>query len=489
MSNEARLTLSFREDISFAESGNGVAVLRGSQVDIPMQRLSAGWLEAMRTLSNGGATEGYLAGLVLARDGPTSLFHFQQMLGRLGNAGLICSTLQQDERPLATIVPLTSRYRPAHDVSREQPCVLSRFAYVHREGGQMVLECPLGHAKVILHSGKAMELIGLLDVATTWPHLATRADIDEKMACAFMGLLASAEALSAPDENGKTAEDSDAGLAQWEFHDLLFHARSRMGRHRTPYGGSFRWRGRFEPLPPVKPAVSANRIALFRPDLNQLNQDDRPFSAVLEARRSVRDYDDDQPITERQLGEFLYRSARVKQVYEAGEGDMSVSFRPYPAGGALYELEVYAVVDQCSGITGGLYHYDPLAHELELVAAPSQITETLLQLAWNTANRQSRPQVSLHITARFQRVQWKYQSLAYSLILKDVGSLYQTMYLVATALGLAPCALGGGDAELFATAASLDYYQETSVGEFVLGSVKRGSDGQHEPEGRGATVL
>jgi hypothetical protein len=38
------------------------------------------------------------------------------------------------------------------------------------------------------------------------------------------------------------------------------------------------------------------------------------------------------------------------------------------------------------------------------------------------------------------------------------------------AMGLAPCALGGGDSDLFARAAGTDYYAETSVGEFLLGS-------------------
>jgi SagB-type dehydrogenase family enzyme len=74
------------------------------------------------------------------------------------------------------------------------------------------------------------------------------------------------------------------------------------------------------------------------------------------------------------------------------------------------------------------------------------------------------------LTARFQRLMWKYQSLAYALILKHVGVLYQTMYLVATAMGLAPCAVGGGNSDLFAQATGLDYYTETSVGEFLLGS-------------------
>ena len=59
---------------------------------------------------------------------------------------------------------------------------------------------------------------------------------------------------------------------------------------------------------------------------------------------------------------------------------------------------------------------------------------------------------------------------AYALIMKNVGSIYQQMYLVATALHLAPCALGGGNADHFAAAAGLDYYTEGSVGEFVLSS-------------------
>jgi SagB-type dehydrogenase family enzyme len=60
--------------------------------------------------------------------------------------------------------------------------------------------------------------------------------------------------------------------------------------------------------------------------------------------------------------------------------------------------------------------------------------------------------------------------MAYAAVLKDVGVLYQTMYLVATAMGLAPCALGGGDSDLFAAAIGGDYYAEASVGEFLLGS-------------------
>src|SRR5262249_42608725 len=79
-------------------------------------------------------------------------------------------------------------------------------------------------------------------------------------------------------------------------------------------------------------------------------------------------------------------------------------------------------------------------------------------------------QVLILLAARFERLAWKYESIAYSLVLKDVGVVYQTMYLAAAAMGLAPCAVGCGDSDAFARAAGTDYYVETSVGEFLLGS-------------------
>jgi hypothetical protein len=52
--------------------------------------------------------------------------------------------------------------------------------------------------------------------------------------------------------------------------------------------------------------------------------------------------------------------------------------------------------------------------------------------------------------------------------------LYQTMYLVATSMGLAPCGLGNGDTELYCRAAGTAYHVESSVGEFMLGSLPEG---------------
>jgi SagB-type dehydrogenase family enzyme len=63
-----------------------------------------------------------------------------------------------------------------------------------------------------------------------------------------------------------------------------------------------------------------------------------------------------------------------------------------------------------------------------------------------------------------------YGPLAYSLILKEVGALFQTIYLVAEYLGLATCALGGGiPDDAFSRIGKIEELAEPVVGEFMIG--------------------
>jgi SagB-type dehydrogenase family enzyme len=80
-----------------------------------------------------------------------------------------------------------------------------------------------------------------------------------------------------------------------------------------------------------------------------------------------------------------------------------------------------------------------------------------------------RPQVLMAIAARFDRISWKYSAIAYSLILKDVGVLTQTLYMMATDMGLGGCAIGTGNIDLFAKMTGLDFHVEGLVGQFALG--------------------
>jgi SagB-type dehydrogenase family enzyme len=76
--------------------------------------------------------------------------------------------------------------------------------------------------------------------------------------------------------------------------------------------------------------------------------------------------------------------------------------------------------------------------------------------------------VLLTLAARVPRTAWKYERQAYRTVLLDAGAMIGTMYLAATAMGLAPCAIGNGDPALFARLTGLDPFEETSVAEFAL---------------------
>jgi SagB-type dehydrogenase family enzyme len=83
------------------------------------------------------------------------------------------------------------------------------------------------------------------------------------------------------------------------------------------------------------------------------------------------------------------------------------------------------------------------------------------------------PQILFTIAARFGRVSWKYASIAYSLILKDVGVLIQTLYLMATDMGLGGCAIGTSNINLFAKMTGIEFHIEGPVGQFALGRGKK----------------
>lgn len=132
-------------------------------------------------------------------------------------------------------------------------------------------------------------------------------------------------------------------------------------------------------------------------------------------------------------------------------------------------MEFYILNNRSEGLDRGLYRYDGSQHELEHVCRANEDVEFLLKYAAECANIKVTPDVVIILAARFLRMMWKYESISYATILKNVGVIYQTMYLVATAMGLAPCALGGGNSSVFCRAAATNRWEESSVGEFMLG--------------------
>jgi SagB-type dehydrogenase family enzyme len=415
--------LRLRRDASWKDR-----VLLEGHIQMRLDKLSPGLEAAMDMLAGEGAEEDALDEAV----GEDDLMALQLLLRNLETKGW----LERSLPGLATLTPVGHQLVPV--LVRPRALVLSRFAYVRRDGDDVVVETPKASVRLVLHDQSALPRVFAPSVADPLGRLLARAGI----------------AVAPEAEDGFEQE-------QWQFHDLLQHARSRVGRHLGDYGGSYRFESRVPPLPVTRPQFEPS-FALAEAEPAD------PLSQVLAQRRSIREHDDEHPLTKAQLGEFLGRVARQRETWS--DEHQELSSRPYPSGGAAHELELYPLVRLCEGLEPALYHYDPAGHTLGRVAEPGQWTMLLLEYARGAAVMERPPQVVLLVTARFGRVTWKYESMAYALVLKHVGVLYQTMYLVATAMGLAPCALGGSNSDAFAAATGLDYYAEPHVGEFVLGS-------------------
>jgi SagB-type dehydrogenase family enzyme len=481
------LVLSWREGVAAAADGEGSLVVQGPAGRVSLRRVAPALVAALRRLDPPGEDEERLAESVRG-SGNGSLARWHYYLERLSRRGLLCQSARADGTRLATLVAVSAAFaaRPVTAVPGRR-YVLSRFAYLRGEAGAAVVESPLAHCRVVLNDCRAAALVGALAAPAVAEELATRVGAFPADAVLdVLTLLLRAGMLGEADDEGSCAVDRSPALQTWAFHDLLFHARSRAGRSDAPYGATYRLAGRLDPPSALKPTPAGPAFELARPDLARLERDDPPLARVMERRCSSRNFDPEHPITDRQLGEFLYRVARVKTLRREelatprGPVGMDFAPRPYPAGGGLYELEVYAVVSRCANLEAGLYHYDPSGHLLVRLCGRTAEVEGLLQeAAVSTGVPEGDLQVLLILAARFPRVAWKYESIAYALTLKHVGVVFQTMYLAAAAMGLGACAVGGGDADRFARAAGTDYCAETSVGEFLLGSPRErptGSD-------------
>jgi SagB-type dehydrogenase family enzyme len=414
-------------------------------------RLDAGGREVLRRLARGRCATADLHEVADA-DAAAAL------LAALHAGGWLMTTVSLRGRPLYTVQPLRPAPAPTGEVG---DVVLSRFTVLHREHDDLVAESPLATATVRVHDPAVAALLAAL--TTPAPDTGLPAEVATRLLADLR-----AAGLVVPADHG---EETEPRLRRWRPHDLWFHQRSRQGNGGYAglgYGRTKWARGLLDPVPARHDPYPGPAVELPRPDLEWLREHDVPLTAAVEDRRSVRVHDDGRPVTAGQLGELLYRCSRVRGSFEA-DGVEHLSL-PYPSGGSVYELELYPVVRKVDGLDAGMYHYDRHEHRLRLVREPGPAVARLLRSAAASASAERPPQVLIVVAARFGRLTHTYEELAYALVLKHVGVLYQTVYLVATAMGLAVCGLGGGDAAAFTEATGLDQTEESSVGELMLGS-------------------
>ena len=396
------------------------------------------------------------------------------LLRRLAQHGLLEYRLfsPRDGKDLLVIEPQVREYWPRRaKLGENDTIVLSRFAYLRRRGNEMVLESPRAGALFRISDPSIVTTLSAL----SRPQKINTLGRDAASFIAVAALLVDCQILlklSRKDGEGLRLNEGDGNLVLWDFHDLLFHTRSTEGRHANPVGGTFTYAEAVAPQPAVRPSWPGRIIELGK---FSAPEPVSGFAALLLERHSTRDFDDAHPVTLAELAQFLGTTARVLSEWNSGAHagpEVTYSTRPYPSAGSAYELELYLAVSNCEGLARGLYHYDAGGHALVAIGASAQHLHMLASAAEFAMDASGPPQVLITIAARFGRISWKYSSIAYSLILKDVGAMIQTFYLAATDMGLGGCAIGTTNIDLFAKITGLELHVESPVGQFALGRGK-----------------
>ena len=466
----AAATLSARllSHVTLQAQAGGAVVARFDDVALGLGKFSAQAAERAKRLHVGLPLSTFASGnretdkeiLILVR--------------RLAGRGLIEYSLRRSRNEdLVVIEPQLPDYWPRlAQLGNADTLALSRFAYMRRRANEMVLESPRAGALFKICYPKIAAALASLVTPQQIKQFRHQKDFP---GLELLSLLVDCQILFKTAGDGLRPAEGDDALVLWDFHDLVFHARSTEGRHANPLGGAYSYADAIAPLPAVRPPWPGTKVDLR--ELSSAAMDaPSPTAKLIRERHSTRDFDNQRPITLAELARFLDSTARVLSELKTtldhrggGGPELSYTVRPYPSGGASYELELYLAVDTCEGISRGFYHYDAGAHALVAIETRGHHLDALLKGAELAMGVSAAPQILITIAARFGRVSWKYSSIAYALILKDVGALLQTFYVMATDMGLGGCAIGTTNIELFAKMTGLHFHVEGPVGQFALG--------------------
>jgi len=168
------------------------------------------------------------------------------------------------------------------------------------------------------------------------------------------------------------------------------------------------------------------RITLPAPD----RDGSVPLETTLQKRRSVRSFQD-APLALQAVSQLLWAAQGITD---------RRGFRTAPSAGALYPLEIYVAVEKVSGLTAGIYLYEPLKHSLILIAAGDYLAKLSRVALWQDVITQA-PAVFV-VAGMAKRTTSKYGERGLRYMYMESGHAAQNICLQAVAIGLDSVTIG-----------------------------------------------
>jgi SagB-type dehydrogenase family enzyme len=442
MRHTVRLRPGFRVEL---DRKGGVAEIVGGRRPISLAAFSSDQRTRVARLSGRGCNiERFIGGATAAQ--PALIAARLVLLKMLAGAGLLRYGLALGRRSYLEAEPLNARFEWKPQALRRSARYRLAPAVILRQlRNDWLLEATLAHVRIYIARPECLAMLAAMTRGVSLGEIASAAP--------SLGAATTARILTFLVKSGVVVDVACDGVEDWRTwaeDDLLFHRHTRFGFFPDPVGSSRRkaMMARSKTVPPVARAISIVPL----PSAGRASAD-RALSAVLSARRSRRS-PGRRPIDVARLSVFLSRVVR----------DIA-----FPRFGGLDVFDYYLAVGRCSGVAPGLYRYRPRPHALEtLAAAPSYVQAKLGQAGYALGAAKHPPDLVVKIVVDIAMASRAYDAIAYRLALLNAGMIMQTMYLVATALSLAPCAIGSGDSLDFSRHAGIDPRRQDVIAEFAL---------------------
>jgi putative peptide maturation dehydrogenase len=188
---------------------------------------------------------------------------------------------------------------------------------------------------------------------------------------------------------------------------------------------------------PPPPAFSSVVTPLAVRELPLIERKGELYDVLLR-RRTTRSFDRKAPLAQWELAVVL-RYVFGYQGYVPLLGQVTTLKRTSPSAGGFHPVEAYPLIMAVDELDPGLYHYNAAEHALELLA-PLGVDEARAAATAFVCGQTyfGDAHVLLVLAARFDRAFWKYRNhrKALTALVMDAAHLSQTLYLVATELGL-----------------------------------------------------
>jgi SagB-type dehydrogenase family enzyme len=235
---------------------------------------------------------------------------------------------------------------------------------------------------------------------------------------------------------GETEEDS--------FHDRTKLPRPGFVKSPAPRTG----KTEVEKNHPKRPSIS----------LPEADYRGMPVEEAIRKRRSTRSYSG-KPMGLGELSVILFSAQGITGELEG------TKLRAAPSAGALYPIELYAVVHNVSGLAPGLYHYNPFEHSL------TQLREGDLRNAIYSAGLTQDALRNANVVLVLSAVPERTTRRGRRYIYMEAGHIAENALLEAVSLGLGAVPVGAFFDDRLNELLGIDGKEEISLHLVAVGKV------------------